>query len=138
MGLFGRNKKEEKKAAAPAPAVTEKNPASRKATQDQGPALRSFSGAGELARVLKNPRITEKASNAQTHSVYTFDIAEGATKRQIMEAVRSIYHVTPRKVAVVRVPEKKRRNMRTGRRGISSGGRKAYVYLIKGETISLS
>lgn len=73
----------------------------------------------------------------QDLAVYTFDIADGATKRDVMAAVRAVYKVTPRKVAVVPVPSKARRSMRTGMRGASKGGRKAYVYLKKGETMNI-
>jgi large subunit ribosomal protein L23 len=88
--------------------------------------------------MLKNPRITEKATMHQSESVYTFDVDMRATKRDIIAAVRAIYKVTPRKVAVVTVPSKTRRSMKTGMRGVSKGGRKAYVYLTKGETITIA
>ncbi len=70
--------------------------------------------------------------------VYTFDIAENANKNDVIAAVRALYKVTPRKVAVVTVPSKVRRNMRTGKVGVKRGGKKAYVYLKKGETINMS
>ena len=68
--------------------------------------------------------------------VYTFDIAPGATKRDVMQAVRALYKVTPRRVAVVTIRAKMRRNARSGKVGMTGGGKKAYVYLKKGETIS--
>ncbi len=101
-------------------------------------AVFATSGISDYAHVLKHPRITEKATTHQAASVYTFDIAERATKRDIIAAVRAIYKVTPHKVAIVVVPSKARRSMRTGQRGISRGGKKAYVYLKKGETITLA
>jgi ribosomal protein L23 len=54
-----------------------------------------------------------------------------------MLAVKELYSVTPRKVAVVNVKSKERRNMRTGRVGVKRGGKKAYVYLKSGETITI-
>lgn len=92
----------------------------------------------DLSHILKHPRITEKATMHQGASVYTFDIAERATKRDVIAAVRSLYKVTPRKIAIIAVPSKSRRSMRTGMRGVSKGGKKAYVYLKKGETITLT
>lgn len=91
-----------------------------------------------LAHVLKHARITEKASMQQLGNVYTFDIAEGVSKRDIVAAVFALYKVKPAKVAVVKVPSKLRRSMRTGKVGMKKGGRKAYVYLKKGETITIS
>ncbi len=90
-----------------------------------------------LSFVLKHARITEKATMHTALSVYTFDIAEGATKRDVMQAVRALYGVAARMVRIVTIPTKMRRNARTGKRGIKRGGKKAYVYLKKGETITI-
>ncbi len=90
------------------------------------------------AHVLRAPRITEKASMAMEGSVYVFDIATDANKKQVMAAVKSIYKVTPRKVAIVNLKPKEVRNMRTGKKGQKSGIKKAYVYLQKGETITIA
>ncbi len=70
--------------------------------------------------------------------VYTFDVAVRATKRDIAKAIFEIYDVRPRMVRVVTVPRKVRRNARTGQYGMSRGGKKAYVYLKKGETITIT
>ncbi len=96
------------------------------------------SGTGhDVSHVLRHARITEKATMHSGAGVYTFDITENATKRDVIAAVRVLYKVTPLKVAVVTVPSKTRRNMRTGKVGVKRGGRKAYVYLKKGETITM-
>ena len=94
--------------------------------------------AASLAHVLKNPRITEKASMHQGSSVYTFDVATSATKTQIAAAIRSVYSVSPRKVRIVQIPSKQTRSTRTGKRGVKTGGKKAYVYLKNGETITIA
>lgn len=129
MALFGRTKKEEKpvrtgKDAIPAAASTN-----------------AITGTGmkhDVAHVLKSARISEKASDMQAASIYTFDVAESATKREVIAAVRSLYKVTPLKVAVVRIRAKARRSMRTGQKGRTVGGKKAYVYLKKGDTITVA
>jgi large subunit ribosomal protein L23 len=126
MALFGRNKNKDEAKKADAPkAAAAPTPASLSGTR------------ADVSHVLKHARVTEKASENQGQGVYTFEIAERATKRQVMQAVFALYKVMPRKVAVVPVPQKKRRSMKTGKSGISRGGRKAYVYLKKGETITL-
>lgn len=89
-----------------------------------------------LAHILKHPRITEKASMHQSMSVYVFDVAVEANKRQIARAVEQYYKVRPRMVRIVSVPKKRTRNMRTGTTGATKRGKKAYVYLKKGETIT--
>jgi large subunit ribosomal protein L23 len=90
------------------------------------------------SHILKHARITEKASMAAVDSVYVFNVASSATKRDVMRAVLDLYKVKPRKVAIVPVPMKPVRHMRSGREGVKSGGKKAYVYLKKGETLTIS
>jgi large subunit ribosomal protein L23 len=101
-------------------------------------AQRSSGMLGSVAHVLKNPRITEKATMRQGAGVYTFDIDAMATKPQIAQALREVYKVSPRKIAIVTIPAKQTRSMRTGRRGVKAGGKKAYVYLKSGESITLA
>ncbi|OGG54267.1 50S ribosomal protein L23 [Candidatus Kaiserbacteria bacterium RIFCSPLOWO2_12_FULL_53_8] len=94
------------------------------------------SNTRDLSHILRHTRITEKATMHSADGVYTFDIAPSATKRDVMQAVRALYKVTPRHVAVVSIPTKTKRNARTGKSGVRGGGKKAYVYLKKGETIT--
>ena len=122
MALFTRSKK-------PLPPV-DATPATRKSA-----AVVSGIPAG-LSHILKHARITEKATMHQGSGVYTFDVAERATKHDVMQAVRALYGVNPRMVRVVTIPTKVRRSARTGKRGMTGGGKKAYVYLKRGETIS--
>lgn len=91
-----------------------------------------------LAHVLHSPRITEKASLHMEKSAYVFEVASSANKRQISAAVFAIYKVKPRKVAIVNMKAKATRNMRTGKSGMKGGGKKAYVYLNIGETITIA
>lgn len=90
------------------------------------------------AHILLSPRITEKGAYLSEHGAYVFNVARGANKHEIAEAVQAIYKVTPRSVRVVRVPGKRRLTRGTNRMGSSAEGKKAYVYLKKGETIELT
>ncbi len=122
MALFGKKKNTEKKDAVVAAASV---------------AEAASGGMGrDISTILRHARITEKASMHQAQGVYTFDIARSASKRDVIQAVRALYKVTPRMVRVVSVPVKSRRNARTGKLGMTGGGKKAYVYLKKGETIT--
>ncbi len=94
-------------------------------------------GVRNSAWVLRNPRITEKATDVSGKGAYVFDVASSANKSQIMRAVSDIYHVTPVKVNVVRTGGKTVRNPRTGITGTTSDTKKAYIFLKKGETISI-
>lgn len=95
-------------------------------------------GGSDLAHILRNPRITEKASSHMGLGIYAFDVSDSATKKSIAHAVHALYNVRPRRVNVVTVPQKIKRSTRTGQRGTTGGGKKAYVYLNKGESITLT
>lgn len=87
-----------------------------------------------MAHVLLRPRITEKASQqSMDRNVYTFEVAESASKHHIAKAVKDFYSVTPLKIAIVRIPRKQ--VVVRGKRGVKAGGKKAYVYLKKGDKI---
>lgn len=83
--------------------------------------------------VLRRPRITEKASSSAERGIYVFEVATTANKREIAEAVRLFYKVTPTKVTVATIPAK--RITVKGRPGFRKGGKKAYVYLKPGQRI---
>jgi len=87
--------------------------------------------------ILVEPRITEKGAYLSEKGVYVFNVAIDANKHDIMAAVKSIYNVTPRKVTVVTVPRKIVATRSTNRKGATRGGKKAYIFLKKGETIEI-
>ncbi|HEX8591262.1 MAG TPA: 50S ribosomal protein L23 [Candidatus Paceibacterota bacterium] len=93
---------------------------------------------GRLAHTLKRPWFSEKAFIGTENGVYVFEVPASATKPEIKAAVEKFYSVTPRQIRVVNLPAKKV-SLRT-RRGTGSRARrhKAYVYLKKGDTISIA
>ena len=90
------------------------------------------------SHILLSPRVTEKGAYLSEHGAYVFNVAKDANKKQIMEAVQEIFKVTPRMVRVMAVPRKRVITRGTNRTGKTVGGKKAYVYLKKGETIELA
>lgn len=86
-----------------------------------------------MTNIIKNPRITEKASFGVERNVYSFDIEKGANKTEIKKAIFALYKVKPIRVNVLPVPKKK--TFSKGIVGSKSGGRKALVYLKKGDKI---
>jgi len=106
--------------------VEEKN------TKENNPVFMNFN----KERILKNPRVTEKATLSAEQNVYVFDVVTDANKFQIKEAVKSLYKVTPVKVNIVTVPAK--RIIYRGKKGVKSSGKKAYVYLKEGDKISIT
>lgn len=87
----------------------------------------------DLSHVIVRPRITEKASTMSERGVYVFDVSARSSKISIAKAVQELYNVTPVKIAITGVPAKQ--VIIRGRRGIQKGGKKAYVYLAKGDKI---
>lgn len=85
--------------------------------------------------VLLSPRITEKAALAGEHNVYVFNVMVDANKNEIKKAVKTMYNVTPEQVNIVQIPA--RTTFRRGRKGKTAQGKKAYVYLKKGDSITL-
>ena len=92
----------------------------------------------DLGHVIVSPRITEKATLQSGGNVYVFNVASGATKPEIKAAFLAHYKVSPARVRVVNTKGTATRNMRTGKKGMTSGFRKAYIYLKKGDTISIT
>jgi large subunit ribosomal protein L23 len=86
--------------------------------------------------VLIRPRITEKAAlGADKSNVYVFEVTKNSTKKSISASVEALYKVKPRQVRVATIPAK--RVFVRGKRGVKTGGKKAYVYLKKGDKIEL-
>lgn len=122
MALFGTKKNTKKEAAPKAAAATAVS-----------------AGQRDLSHILSHARITEKASMHQSDNrVYTFDISDRATKRDIIRAVYQIYKVMPKKIRTVTIRTKSVRHAKSGKLGVKGGGKKAYVYLKSGDSIIIS
>jgi len=91
-----------------------------------------------MANILKNPRVTEKATILLEQNAYTFDVALKATKKEIEKAVKAQYKVTPIAVRTVKVAKKPvMPRGKNAKIGSTSVGKKAYVYLKKGDKIEV-
>ena len=86
-----------------------------------------------MLNIIKNPRITEKGSNAVEQNVYTFNVSPSANKTEIKKAILALYKVKPIKVNVLSIARK--HIMSKGKEGVRGGGKKALVYLKKGDKI---
>lgn len=84
--------------------------------------------------VLIRPRITEKAAlQSNISNVYAFEVTKGATKASITASIKEAFKVTPLKIRMVAIPKK--RVFVRGKWGVKGGGKKAYIYLKKGDKI---
>jgi large subunit ribosomal protein L23 len=88
-------------------------------------------------KIILSPRITEKGAYLSEHGAYVFNVAPLANKGEIAAAIKELFKVVPRKIAVVAIPRKQVQTRGTNRKGRTAGGKKAYVYLKKGETIDI-
>lgn len=89
----------------------------------------------DLRAVIRRPILTEKSMRGAEAAKYTFEVAEGANKVAIRDAVQELFNVTVTKVNTVRIPGRmKRRGARTYR---ASGYKKAIVTLAAGQKIDL-
>lgn len=135
MALFGKNKKEDTKAAAVESvesSVSEKKdiPKKKQITPKLAPER-------DLATVLVRPRITEKAVLGTDRNMYTFEVKRDATKHDVRDAVRNTYDVTPVKINIVNKKPRHYVSRLRGRKMLDSGLKKAYVYLKEGDRIDL-
>ena len=86
--------------------------------------------------VLLHPHVTEKAVvGVDKSNTYVFEVIPSATKKSISVSIRDAYGVKPEKVRVVTIPSKQ--VFVRGKKGVKGGGKKAYVYLKKGDKIEL-
>jgi large subunit ribosomal protein L23 len=86
-----------------------------------------------LYEVLRRPLITEKSTALQAQNKYAFEIADGANKPMIKQAVQKAFKVTVTGVNVVTMQGKTRR---VGRRQVQTNPwKKAIVTLKPGDKI---
>ena len=90
---------------------------------------------GMYAHIIRNVHITEKATDSAAKGGYVFDVDTRATKPEIIKAVKEVYGATVNKVTITQIPAKTKTTR--GRVGVRSGGKKATVWLKKGETIEI-
>ena len=85
--------------------------------------------------VLRRPLITEKNTLLQVQGKYAFEVAAGANKQRVKQAVEKAFRVNVTAVNMVRVPSKQRR---IGRQQVlTSPWKKAIVTLKPGDKIEL-
>lgn len=87
----------------------------------------------DTAGAIIRPHITEKSGLLSQSGVYTFQVSRNANKDSIGQAVKTLYKVTPVKIAIINLPTKN--VFVKGRFGTVSGTRKAMVTVKKGEKI---
>jgi len=123
MALFSRKKEASETAATPAVTKTSERTAFITDTNIDG--------------VIIKPHLTEKSVMQGDKQVYTFMVHKSATKHAVINAIRSIYNVTPVKVNIVNKLPRQTMSRAKGRVVSEKGYKKAYVYLKAGDSITL-
>lgn len=80
-------------------------------------------------------RVTERAALLGENSVYVFNVAKDGNKTEIKKAFEKEFGKKPVKIRIAQIKDKA--VMHRGRFGIKRGGKKAYIYLKKGEKIEI-
>ena len=95
-----------------------------------------MSAKAEQYDVIRKPIITEKATMASEHGAVVFEVAMGANKPQIKEAVESLFGVKVKAVntTITKGKTKRFRGMAGRRKDV----KKAYVTLEEGNTIDVT
>lgn len=86
--------------------------------------------------LILGSRITEKSAINAEKGIYTFNVKTNATKNEIKKAINLLYKVEPVKISITQIVDKK--VMRRGQIGVKRGGKKAVVYLKKGDKITFA
>ncbi len=88
-------------------------------------------------KVLQHMRLTEKSNKLSAeYGQYTFEVAPGATKHTVREAIERTFKVTVTRVNIQNMPGKNKRS-RQGRPSLTSEYKKAIVTLKQGDKIEL-
>ncbi len=86
--------------------------------------------------LIKGPRITEKSALGAERGAYTFNVATEANKSEIKKAIKMLYGVKPVRVSITQITSKT--IVRRGKEGTKGSGKKAVVYLKKGDKIAFA
>ena len=89
-----------------------------------------------MYKVILAPHVSEKSNDLNgKYGQYVFRVLPQANKQMVKDTVQKLFDVKVTAVRIVNLKPEKVRNMRTGRSGVRSGYKKAYVSLAKGERI---
>jgi large subunit ribosomal protein L23 len=89
--------------------------------------------------VLRRPLVTEKSSyQSGKLNQYSFIVAESATRKQVKDAIETLYDVSVVSVNIMNTPAKRGRRLRSRRLLVRKPGhKKAIVTLADGQTLQI-
>ena len=89
--------------------------------------------------VLRRPLVTEKSSYQSGRlNQYSFIVADSATRKQVKDAIETLYDVTVERVNIINTSAKRGRRLRSRQLLIRKAGyKKAIVTLAEGQTLEM-
>ncbi len=87
----------------------------------------------KINHIILAPCVSEKSSNLAGISQYVFKVGDLASKTEIIQALKILYNVDVQKVRICHMHGKVKRFR--GKTSAPKGWKKAYVALLKGQTI---
>ena len=92
-----------------------------------------------IYEVLRRPLVTEKSSyQSGKLNQYSFIVSDSATRKQVKDAIETIYDVTVKRVNIINTPAKRGRRLRSRRLLVRKAGfKKALVVLAEGQTLPI-
>ena len=132
---FLKRKKEKDKAKeknAPKISVT---PKVENTVKVESSSAKATAGKGFSYNIVKEPHISEKATDLAEKNKYTFKVYNNTNKPEIKKSVEGIYGVNVLDVNIIKAPRKKRRMGRT--EGFKKAFTKAVVTVKEGQKIEL-
>lgn len=91
--------------------------------------------SGDSWRILKEPHITEKATDLNKENKYVFRVYSESNKKEIKKIISALYNVDVLSVRIINIPKKSRRLGKTS--GWRKGYKKAVITTKKGQKIEL-
>ncbi len=131
---FLKNKKEKEKAKEKKP-VAKASVTPKVEKTEKTPTAKAGKSNNFTYTVVRQPHISEKATNLAENNKYTFKVYENANKPEIKKSVEGIYNVDVLSVNIIKSPRKKRRLGKT--QGFKKAFTKAVVTIGAGQKIEI-
>jgi len=109
-----------------------------KATGDKKAADKKVAVTARTYDVLRRPIISEKSAKCAETNSLVFEIDARATKKDVANAVRAIYNVSPKSVNILNVRGKVKVSRVDRRPGTQKNVKKAYITLPKDAKIEIA
>ena len=89
--------------------------------------------------VLQRPLVTEKSSyQSGKLNQYSFIVSDDATRKQVKDAIETLYDVNVVRVNIINTPAKRGRRLRSRRLLVRKAGqKKAVITLAAGQTLQI-